>query len=422
MNILVKNILGMAILAIVFSACNRDNGDEYNEYRENENENNEYSHYYSSDFEYCGAEIKEVGELYAKFSFNIRLRVQEYMAYPYDSLEFGIMYGKNNDFSSSNKIGLNNKYFTDYGDNHYYCDGGTHDNYIMIGGLSPATTYYCRGYVKIYGDTTFTETKQFTTTLEHSYGSFTDERDGNTYRTITLGNQTWMAENLRYLPFLNNNTSIDDKIYQVPGYKGFTEYNGTWTTDIESAKKQMYLSKITSNNYNYYTSNLYESCGVLYNYWASVNQDDPHNSMMGYYNIEGQGVCPDGWHLPTINEWNELINYISSQDEYSCTSSSAWIGNAKSVSVPFLWYYTNYYYCSPGYNTETNNATGFSAYPTTNIEIPDPYRGSTYFGSTYNGTFYYIDYQSSIIEQYSPDNMPSNRLTAGLRSVRCIRN
>ena len=92
------------------------------------------------------------------------------------------------------------------------------------------------------------------------YGHFTDSRDGYTYKTVKIGNQIWMAENLRYLPQLGN---------------GFYVYNYHGNS-ISEAKQ-------TQNYQNY---------GVLYNMEAA------------------QIACPNGWHMPSDDEWKELERYL----------------------------------------------------------------------------------------------------------------
>jgi len=78
-------------------------------------------------------------------------------------------------------------------------------------------------------------------------GTFTDSRDGKTYKTVTIGNQTWMAENLNY---------------EASGSK-------CYGNDPANAKKY----------------------GRLYD-WETAKK-----------------ACPPGWHLPSQAEWQELVNF-----------------------------------------------------------------------------------------------------------------
>jgi uncharacterized protein (TIGR02145 family) len=100
-------------------------------------------------------------------------------------------------------------------------------------------------------------------------GTFTDTRDGHVYRWIKIGKQTWMAENLAYLPHVNrvSESQFDDKCFYVYGYD---------ENNIPKAK--------SDPNYKKY--------GVLYN-WEAAKES-----------------CPKGWHLPTDREWMELEKHL----------------------------------------------------------------------------------------------------------------
>lgn len=115
--------------------------------------------------------------------------------------------------------------------------------------------------------------------------TFTDPRDGNVYQIVTIGDQVWMAENLRYLPSVVGPGTGSDTIpyFYVYGYDG--------TSVIEA--------KTTAN---------YDAYGVLYNWAAAMN-----GSSSSTANPSGvQGVCPPGWHLPSDAEWMQLIDHVVS--------------------------------------------------------------------------------------------------------------
>jgi uncharacterized protein (TIGR02145 family) len=89
---------------------------------------------------------------------------------------------------------------------------------------------------------------------DERYGHFTDPRDGHVYKTIEIGTQIWMSENLAYLPQVH---SVDDWSISEP---------------------------------RYYCGNSH--FGVAYNFVAASKS------------------CPAGWHLPNDDEWNVLFNYL----------------------------------------------------------------------------------------------------------------
>jgi uncharacterized protein (TIGR02145 family) len=147
-----------------------------------------------------------------------------------------------------------------------------------------------------------------------------DTRDGQEYETVQIGQQCWMAENL------NIGNRID----------GVNEQ-----TDNGIIEKYCYNNSETNCN----------TYGGLYQW----------DEMMNYTTTAGvQGICPDGWHLPTDGEWTALTNYVSSQPEYLCNSNTTYI--AKDLAATTNW---NTYSetCAVGNNLAANNATGFTALP-----------------------------------------------------------
>ncbi len=143
---------------------------------------------------------------------------------------------------------------------------------------------------------------------------FTDPRDGQTYKTVLMPDgKRWMVENLRYRRGLDN---------PVFGYRG---YNGvTVTSNIAAPGTNLQRTYYcpgpgpfpTSPN----TTNSsqadplrceYEGC--LYPFWTAYGQNQ---GTANVYSTPGeQGVCPDGWHLPSDGEWTALSTQLN--NDYS---------------------------------------------------------------------------------------------------------
>ena len=113
----------------------------------------------------------------------------------------------------------------------------------------------------------------------------TDARDGNTYNTVLIGSQCWMSENLAYLPSVSPSDTGSNSLpfYYVYDYQG---------TDV-------FLAKATSN---------FQTYGVLYNWPAAMDGDVSSDSVPSGV----QGICPDGWHLPSDEEWKILEGEVDS--------------------------------------------------------------------------------------------------------------
>ena len=127
------------------------------------------------------------------------------------------------------------------------------------------------------------------------FSSFTDERDGNTYDVVTLGTQTWMAENLKYLPQVNNwNEFWEDHSTVIPMYY-IDGYNGS---DVEEA--------MDHPNYDIY--------GVLYNFPAA------------------EISCPTGWRLPGEEDWKELKDHVGRSNSEAIRSEDLWISTLKGTN------------------------------------------------------------------------------------------
>ena len=202
-----------------------------------------------------------------------------------------------------------------------------------------------------------------------SYGEMTDDRDGQVYKTVVIGAQTWMAENLNYeysfgtfcYQQQDSNCVRFGKLY-------------TWAAAMDS------IGSFSQKGKN---------CGYL-------TQCSPTYPV--------QGVCPNNWHLPTIDEWKELfefesINYVA---KFLKSATGDWRGQWGSTNssgfsaVP-----------SGGLDYRNQNMGDNAFFWTSSISQEEPYSNSFY-------TFILHDQQSA-----NYDNS-SSRISAF--SIRCLKN
>ncbi|MEA1876625.1 MAG: FISUMP domain-containing protein [Bacteroidota bacterium] len=137
-------------------------------------------------------------------------------------------------------------------------------------GLMPGTRYYLRAYATTSIATYYGEENSFSTLGSgQEFSVFTDQRDGQVYRYTEIGQQIWMTENLAYLTDVSPvaSGSLIAPFYYVYNYNGF---------NVEQAK----------------ASSSYQNYGVLYNWNAA------------------KVSCPDGWHLPSDQEWIEMERFL----------------------------------------------------------------------------------------------------------------
>ena len=118
-------------------------------------------------------------------------------------------------------------------------------------------------------------------------GAFIDDRDGQAYNWTKIGTQIWMAENLAYLPSVNS--ASESYSFTVAKYYVYNNFN----TSVSDAK----------------TSSYYATYGVLYNWSAAMAGAGSSFSIPSGV----QGVCPNGWHLPSYYEWTELVDYAGGE-------------------------------------------------------------------------------------------------------------
>jgi len=201
--------------------------------------------------------------------------------------------------------------------------------------------------------------------------------DGNVYHTITIGSQTWLAENLNTTKY-RDGTSIPNIINDT-----------TWAA----------LSTGAWCNYNNDVA-IGNKFGKLYN-WYAVN--DPHK------------IAPTGWHVATDVEWTTLTNYVTANP-----GTSVSVAKALATTTNWVTYYTD---GTIGRNLAINNSSGFRALPggnrfnndgAFNDVGCDGYWWSSTEGSAVYAYGRYLSYNSS--------NVNSNNFTKSCGfSVRCVK-
>jgi uncharacterized protein (TIGR02145 family) len=161
---------------------------------------------------------------------------------------------------------------------------------IQPGDLEYGTTYYWKINARdVKGNTSEGPVWSFKT-IDLHFSTLTDNRDGQTYTTIQGGTDWWMAENLRY--------------------------------ETESGSYCYENSDVRCNTY-----------GKLYTWDAAMN------------------ACPDGWHLPTLNEFHAMVNTLGGVD-----SAGGKLKNTESM----LWKEPN---------TGATNISGFGALPLETVHL-----------------------------------------------------
>ncbi len=111
----------------------------------------------------------------------------------------------------------------------------------------------------------------------HIYmGAGVSDIDGNNYKTVVINNQEWMAENLRTTKFCDG-SSINE------------------ATSIED------LTENTDPRWTYYN--------------FDANHNIPHGKLYNGFVVDAANPCPCGWHVPTVEDWETLIDFLGGSAE-----------------------------------------------------------------------------------------------------------
>ena len=251
-------------------------------------------------------------------------------------------------------------------------------------GLIVYNTDDCKFYAYRDCSSNWVEIADGTGTITPGGGSFTcgdalvDSRDGQSYNTVLIGTQCWMAENLNIGTMINGSNDQTD--------------NGT----------------IEKYCYNNSTSNC-DTYGGLYQW----------DEAMQYVTTAGtQGVCPAGWHIPTDAEWMTMEEYLGmcSGTGSGCSGATGWRGTDEGGKLKET---GTTHWTSP--NTGATNSSGFTALPGgyryTDGSFHNLTSSASFWLSTEGGSnawYRYLHYNSAqVIRGY-------NNKAYGF-SVRCVR-
>ena len=119
------------------------------------------------------------------------------------------------------------------------------------------------------------------------YGTLTDERDGHTYKTVQIGEQVWMAENLNY------------------------DYQTEITHSLCHENKQ---ENCDAYGRLYPFAAAVDSAGLFGNGGLGCGGNGFVASPAANLTESSRGVCPEGWHLPSRGEWEQLIETVGGED------------------------------------------------------------------------------------------------------------
>jgi uncharacterized protein (TIGR02145 family) len=223
---------------------------------------------------------------------------------------------------------------------------GTGDTWVqkVIEGLEAGTHYYIRAFASNNHGTTYSDVIEVTTL---AIPTATDV-DGNSYGVVLIGDQAWMTENLRVTKY-NNGDAIP-----------------TTAIDLTSEATANYQWVYNNNESNAVTY------GRLYTNYAVTDE---------------RKVCPSGWHIPTLGEWEALIanagGYSSAGGALKKTGTDTWL--------------------TP--NAGATNSTGFSAVGSGVRSQNGVFNALTFFSYYQTATEASAGYNKVAQLNYSDDNV-----------------
>lgn len=247
----------------------------------------------------------------------------------------------------------------------YHGTGTGHYSNLLTGLLS-GKTYYVRAFATNSMGTAYGNVISFSTSVPSAVAGdaipcpntpTVTDHEGNVYNTVKIGTQCWTKENMRAT------TSPSTGTYLIPP---------AGTTHTCSGKQARWYNDDSTT----YAPRNY---GLLYNWNAAVDTFDVEYgeiSMNGnngfgiFINGNRRGICPEGWHVPSSVEWDQLREYLNNYAEYRSGNIYGYI--AKSLASTIDWNACSTPY-TIGNDLAANNAAGFNALPAGQYNNDDYY-------------------------------------------------
>lgn len=243
----------------------------------------------------------------------------------------------------------------------------------FTGALVPGVTYYVRAYATNYEGTGYSDVMTITATTPENtcpnQPTVTDH-EGNVYNTVQIGDQCWTRENMRC-----KTTPKNPNVPMESPYSTYSNYKPYFYTSPASDSVRLF------------------AYGYLYNWAAAMDTTATATITASFTNR--RGICPEGWHVPSLAEWDTLVAYVGSQADYRCNGNANYL--ARALADQYTWQqYTSS--CTPGYDPTLNNATGFTA-----TAAGEVYRNTSYSTSmTYSGNYNFAQFWTSTDHPSSP--------------------
>lgn len=244
---------------------------------------------------------------------------------------------------------------------------------------------------------------------------------GNQYNYVKIGNQYWLAENMRCNRY---DTQSELAGATVPVYTAPSEEELVYTPYyVDSSNRSLWSTDQFAGNLS---ADQVAKLGYLYNWGAAVGLETKSEvqEQAEAFSRSRQGICPNGWHIPTDAEWAALKNFIENTDGKGrntagkhLKTTSGWNESTKNDDIYAFGAFPS------GRSTGSSvDAIGIeSCYwtatpcPYTIIDLKDPLTGKVIAIINLNANYFYLSKDANLLYSNLQDKSHA-------KSVRCVKN